>query len=143
MEPENYHITLQFIGEYDDVERVISALRAVEFTPVTIQIAGAGGFPTRERPRVIWIGATSVENALERLADDVRRVLDENNIPHDTKPFHGHVTVARVKRLAKALMETIDKDFGTFKADHFALYQSILTPEGPIYREVARFGEGK
>ncbi len=143
VEMENYHITLQFIGEFKDVHKVISALRRVPFEPIEVKIAGSGGFPTKERPRVIWIGAENEQGKLRELTEAVGKALDEEGIPHDEKPFHGHVTVARVKKPVKELMEAVHRDFGQFRADFFALYQSTLTPEGPIYREIARFGEGR
>ncbi|MBQ9719494.1 MAG: RNA 2',3'-cyclic phosphodiesterase, partial [Oscillospiraceae bacterium] len=35
---ENLHLTLAFIGEYGDPDRVLDAMRTVPFTPIPIQL---------------------------------------------------------------------------------------------------------
>ncbi|MGN1409211.1 MAG: RNA 2',3'-cyclic phosphodiesterase [Eubacteriales bacterium] len=84
---ENLHLTLAFIGEYDDVGAVRNALDTVDFKPFTIKTNGCGNFGTLR-----WVGIT--ENAV-RLSDKVRAALDESGIPYDEKPMKPHVTVAR------------------------------------------------
>ena len=41
---ENLHLTLAFIGEYGDPDRVLDAMRTVPFTPIPIQLEGFGSF---------------------------------------------------------------------------------------------------
>lgn len=84
---ENLHLTLAFIGEYNDVERVKSALDTVDFKPFTIKTNMCGNFGTLR-----WVGIT--ENAV-RLSDKVRDSLNDFGIPYDEKPMKPHVTVAR------------------------------------------------
>ena len=84
---ENLHLTLAFIGEYQDVNRVKEALDSLEFKPFTIKTNGCGNFGSLR-----WVGIT--ENAV-KLSDKVREALDKYDIPYDDKPMKPHVTVAR------------------------------------------------
>lgn len=85
--PENLHMTLAFIGEYREPERVKSALDGVQFQLFEIKTTGSGNFGALR-----WVGIS--ENSV-KLAEKVRSALDGAKIPYDTKPFKPHVTVAR------------------------------------------------
>jgi len=39
---ENLHLTLAFIGEYGDPDRVLEVLRSVPFTPIPLRLQGFG-----------------------------------------------------------------------------------------------------
>src|SRR5881296_2667062 len=62
VEPENIHLTLNFLGDVDErevyavcktVQEIVAGRPAFE-----ISVAGFGGFPNANRPRVIWAGVT-------------------------------------------------------------------------------------
>ena len=84
---ENLPLTLAFIGEYKDADKVKAALDTVLFKPFTIKTNGCGNFGLLR-----WVGIT--ENAV-KLSDKVRAALGEFGIPYDEKPMKPHVTVAR------------------------------------------------
>lgn len=86
---ENLHITLAFIGEYGDPDRVLKALNSVSFSPfeVTLDIVGCFG-------DLWWLGA-SESKTLDALAGKVRHALADAEIPYDRKKFKTHVTILR------------------------------------------------
>lgn len=84
---ENLHMTLAFIGEFKEPDRVKSALEGVIFQPFEIKTTGSGNFGALR-----WVGIS--DNSV-KLAEKVRSALDGAKIPYDTKPFSPHVTVAR------------------------------------------------
>ncbi|WP_297486576.1 2'-5' RNA ligase family protein, partial [Thermococcus sp.] len=59
--------------------------------------------------------------------------------------FVAHITIGRVKfvrdktKLAMALKDLANEDFGEFEVNAIELKKSTLTPKGPIYETVARF----
>ena len=59
--------------------------------------------------------------------------------PKDKRGFAGHLTLCRVRnskagfKLAKATEDYKNFKLGTMPADSVSVYQSQLTPEGPIY----------
>src|SRR5688572_10977185 len=58
--PDNWHLTLQFLGRVDDdaVARVCVACEqaAGATAPFAIELGGAGAFASPRRARVVWIG---------------------------------------------------------------------------------------
>ncbi len=63
---ENMHMTLAFIGEYNDPDRVLEALEAVEFEPFTITMNHVGNFDD-----LWWTGITE-SNELSNLVKKIR-----------------------------------------------------------------------
>lgn len=86
---ENMHLTLAFIGEYPEAERVLDALEAVTFTPFDIRLKGMGCFGD-----LLWAGIEE-SSPLTVLVRRVRRALAENDIPFDRKRFSPHITLIR------------------------------------------------
>ncbi len=97
---DSLHITMHFLGRQapDRLTLLVSAgERAVASTPpFQIEVRGVGGFPSRSRPAVIWLGATVGGAHLEALANAIRAELQRAGIPVDGRQFLPHCTVARV-----------------------------------------------
>lgn len=87
--PENLHLTLAFIGEYDDPERVKNALEDVDFDKFTIKTHGGGHFGS-----LWWVGLENGERAVT-LSERIRASLRKHAIPFDDKPMKPHITVVR------------------------------------------------
>lgn len=148
--PENYHITLLFLGEQPE-ERVPAIVEAmgqvrVGVTPFRIQVRGLGVFPNWNRPNVLWAGATQGTPQLTQLATALeRRLLSAPS----NKQFHPHITLARLKtphrdaegvkkRLFDAVQRLLPAEFGGYELRAISLMQSTLTPDGSIYTELER-----
>src|SRR5262249_28902187 len=96
--PEHAHLTLVFIGNVEDgrVQTVIDAIAAdVEAPPFETAFEGAGVFPPRGAPRVLWIGV----GAGARELSDLQRILAGRvaalGVPIEDRAFHPHLTLAR------------------------------------------------
>lgn len=129
--PDNYHLTLMFIGEVEDkkkklIDKQLSEIVLDSFD-LTLDSLGTFGNP----PRVLWLGVKENEN-LTRLAKVVNTILGG-----DIARFHPHITLARLKsRVFPTFFEILNgvniKNI-TWSVDRFVLFQSQLTPKGPIY----------
>ena len=87
---QNLHLTLAFIGEYDDPKRVMDALNQVLFDPFTISLdEQIGNFGD-----ILWVG-TKKNPTLMSLDLRVRKALDSYHIPYDRKTFRPHITIVR------------------------------------------------
>ena len=86
---ENLHLTLAFIGEYPDAQRVLDALSAMSFTPFELRLEGLGCFGD------LWWAGLTESAALAAVARRVRRALAEGGIPFDKKRFSPHITLLR------------------------------------------------
>jgi len=128
---DNYHITLMFIGEVEDkmrksIEKQLSGIMLDRFD-LTLDALGTFGNP----PRVLWLGVKRNDNLIQ-LAKVVNTILGG-----DINRFHPHITLARLKsRVLPRFNEVLDgvniKNI-TWNVDRFVLFQSRLTPKGPIY----------
>jgi len=134
------HATLAFYGELDGnaLREKIEALSAVSFKPFEAAVSGVGFFPDASRPRVFWAGV----NGLEALQAETSKAAGYRN----DKPFHGHVTLCRVKggenvgRLAEFAAKTGNRNFGAFTVSEFVLKESKPTARGPVYIDLQKFG---
>lgn len=143
VEPENLHITLLFLGEVEErrLPAIEDSLSSVEFSPFTLTFEGVGAFPNEKNPRVVWVGVKD-SGELKKLADSVYEKLKKLGFRRD-KEFAAHMTVARVKRKNPEVSDIISKfsseSFGEVEVSNFKLKQSILTPKGPIYKDLRVF----
>lgn len=144
----NMHITLVFIGDTPEnrVKEIDAILKEYcsgsrEFEMV---ISGAGIFGSPHDPRVLWAGVVLSEkmNALRRF---LSKKLREGGTELVKRPFNPHLTLGRVKKirdqgnLEMLLDEFWDKVIQRIKVSEIILYESILRPEGPLYKPLGRY----
>ena len=148
---EGLHITLKFLGEISEhkmAEIKIHLASVQSATPLQIQIQGAGYFPNERSPRVLWLGVEA-GTALPELAGQVEKRLAPLGLAKDDRPFSAHLTLGRLQKPDKlhALREELRRReplaLGSFRADEFFLYESKPSPQGSIYRRLARFQIGQ
>jgi 2'-5' RNA ligase len=98
---ENYHLTLQFLGEIDEAliaeleDRIGAVFESHE--PFSLRLGTGGTFPTGVPARIAWIGIDD-QGRLEELARDVRAACADLDIHREKRPFSAHLTVARCRR---------------------------------------------
>lgn len=138
VEPCGIHLTLKFLGETDErrVEDITECCRkAVEGKPsFLISLGGVGGFPNFIMPRVIWVG---IEEGKEKVSEIARKLEDELHkigFPKETRPFHPHLTLARIKMPKRVKFTDIEPCSERMRVSSIQLIQSTLTPKGAMYR---------
>ncbi len=144
VEDENLHITLLFIGEVSDyaVDLIKDSLSDLRFKSFKIHITGLGAFPSVVKPRVVWVGVKEGSKELENLQKEVESRVRRAGVRFQKQEFTPHITVGRVKgvknitSLSKILVEYQDEDFGWHEVSEVKVKQSILTPKGPIYKDL-------
>ena len=142
VEPENYHVTLRFLGDtiLTDVKQIGSALRAGIKVPVRrhMELSEPGSFGPLKKPRVIWLGFEQTD-FFDLLKNDVDRVLGECGVPFEKQPFRAHLTLGRVRSLQNLskFYTIVDDMKQCFRSkvlfDRLVFYRSILGPRGPEY----------
>ena len=141
--PANFHLTLKFLGDIDEakVEPITAALERdlCPFSCFTINAKGLGVFPDLKRPRILWVGLVCGE--LNALASRVEKALFPFGFAAERRAFAPHLTVGRWREFngsSKELGDEIKKwqghDFGRSNVDEVILFQSVLKPEGAVYR---------
>ncbi len=123
-----WHVTLAFLGEADP-DRVREALAALR-SPTTEAVLGPR--PGRLGRGVLVVPVTG----LDRTAADVRSVTAGVSGWVEDRPFHGHLTLARL-RGAPACGLTADRIEARWPVDAVALVESTPGPAGPVYTTLA------
>lgn len=140
---KEHHLTLKFFGDItpDRVHKAEDSLNRCRIRKFSVSLHEIGFFPDESRPRVIWIGIRP-EDEMNRL----QRQVDESLQKHFKKEhnFKAHATLARIKRLdnrEKFLQKLKEMKFEKkiFEVRGFRLLYSTLSPEGPVYSEIASY----
>ncbi len=142
VKPENIHLTLKFLGNIPDdkIEKIKALLDKIasrhgKFEAILFKI---GAFPKLEYPRVIWVGMDKGCNLAEEIAVKIEDGCEHIGFAKEKRPFSAHLTLGRVRTgknkvaLKEKLLSTAVKP-QSFIVDKIILFQSTLTPRGPIY----------
>jgi 2'-5' RNA ligase len=141
---DQLHLTLRFIGEVDRhlAGDVHAALGAIHQPPFEIALNGIGAFDRRGWPDAVWAGLSPHEplKALHKKAD---AALTRVGVAPDQRAFLPHITLARLKRSSGPVGNLLERAGGLtsppFTVDHFALFESVLTPDGAVYTLIERY----
>jgi RNA 2',3'-cyclic 3'-phosphodiesterase len=143
---EKLHVTLKFLGEIEQgrVEALTrAAIRATTSAQgFDISIEGAGAFPARGLPRVLWLGVVDPSGGLARLQSRFEDECAIEGFAREERPFHPHLTIARLRtpegarRLAE-LHQQAGFEAARFAAVELTLVRSELGPGGSRYRAIS------
>ena len=148
VELSNIHLTLKFLGDTDTeiIPKITEKLEeiALSFSPTLLQMHSIGIFPHLKRPRVLWIGLDDNQKIVE-LANIIDDYMIDLGFEAEKREFKPHITIGRIKflkniRLMKDIINQYkDIIFQQVPIQEFILYESILRPQGPMYKAIAKF----
>lgn len=144
---EKRHLTLCFLGSVpeSEVPRIIAALGPVASAqaPLPLTLAGLGVFPNLRRPQVLWAGLEGDVLSLSDLASGVQSACVRWIETPENKPFHPHLTIARLRAPAPSLKTIVPREaqtkWGSFVASEFHLIESRQDEPGGPYVSLAVF----
>jgi 2'-5' RNA ligase len=139
IDPENYHITLRFIGDIDErmADDVCSILGdARRRDPLTITIDGLDTFGGG-KPRTVFARASGNGNLTELQAEQ-ERLMRQVGLEPERRKFTPHVTLARLRDASPLNVADYFATRGhfpklTFTARRFVLYSSRASVGGGPY----------
>jgi RNA 2',3'-cyclic 3'-phosphodiesterase len=139
--PDQWHLTLQFLGNTADVDAVAAALGGFSVPGGRVRLGGAGAFPNARRARVLWIGLTAGSEVLARLATGVAERLARIGYEPEARPLRPHLTIVRCASPtdARAAIAAFDSDpvGPAWNVAALTVYESQLRREGARYLERA------
>ena len=141
---DQLHLTLRFIGEVDRhlAADVHAALGGIRHPALRVALNGIGAFERRGQADTVWAGIAPHE-PLKALHNKVDAALLRVGVAPDQRAFRPHITLARLKRSSGPVGNLLEQSGGLvsdpFTVDHFALYESTLTPDGAVYSIVERY----
>ena len=125
VDPENYHITLRFIGDIDQrtADEVGTALMRVDKPRFNLTIGGLDALGGN-KPHSI-VAAVKPSKALQDLQAEHERIIQRMGLEPERRKFRPHVTLARIKGVSEA-----------DAAVYLALRGDFRTPPFPVGRFV-------
>lgn len=144
--PENWHITLHFLGDVDAAaapalgERLAAELAGL--AAPTLRCHSLGAFPNQRKPRVLWAGVAGDEDRLHAIHAAAGAAGRTVGVEPEKRPYHPHVTLGYVRDQASpaeraecgaALGRVSWAGDSPRPYPSVALIRSVLSREGAIY----------
>jgi 2'-5' RNA ligase len=138
IDPENYHLTLRFIGDVDDLtaQEIASMLGRVQRGGFDLHLEGLMSFGGR-KPRAVVATVAQAQRLLEVQAEQ-ERLMQRIGLEPDGRKYTPHVTLARLRDsssrqvadylAARGLFRTAN-----FKVSRFVLFSSRTSVGGGPY----------
>ena len=141
VEPHNLHFTLVFLGELSEsaVQGKIRSLQKLAFAPFELELKGLGFFPSSQRINTVWAGCGQGSEQLKVLHEQVSTLLQFR----EDRPFTPHLALARVKSaknldsLRSLATRYAEQSWVRFRVGEVKFKKSTLSPEGPVYEDLA------
>jgi 2'-5' RNA ligase len=144
--PDRLHVTVRFIGDVEPATAgtIAEALAPpLDVPPFDLIAHGAGSFPPRGKPKVLWAGLSGGRSEAAAIARRIAGRLDPILGTAEERGYNPHVTLARIReaaglRTGDVLKGLEDLDLGTTRVDAVTLFESRLSPNGPSYVPLVR-----
>ena len=142
---DNLHLTLKFLGNVPvtDIPKVSDAVAGATRSVSSFELtfAGCGTFPPRGRPSVLWIGAQAA--GLHDLHVALENELEGRGFPRESRPFHPHLTIARLRNSQGARqLADFQQSLGfapvAFTVSELVVFRSELLKQGSKHTAISR-----
>ena len=143
IDPENYHMTLRFIGDVEghvgrEVMQILAGVRRATFELVLDRLDQFGG----RKPRAVFAGANPNPPLLELQAEH-ERLLQRIGLPPEQRKYAPHVTLARLRDSSAHQVAEYLSSRAPFRSPPFPVHRFVLfssrasTGGGPYVVEAA------
>jgi len=148
IDPENYHMTLRFIGDVDDTiaHEVASVLGRVRRRPFELRVEDLKSFGGR-KPRAV-IATLGPVQALMELQAEHERLMQRVGLEPEGRKYIPHVTLARLResssrQVADYLALRAPFRSPPFMVSRFVLFSSRMSAGGGPYVVEAAYPLGE
>lgn len=139
---------MRFLGEVDErtdaTARRCWAETVRGHAPFELRPGPLGGFPTRGRPRILWVGVDA-DPELGRLVESLEVAARHAGFAPETRSYRPHLTLARARRAERTTLpgeDVVVLPAAPWIASEVVLYQSVLHPAGARYTALERYRLG-
>jgi 2'-5' RNA ligase len=138
IDPENYHVTLRFIGDIDgaSANEIASMLFSVKRRPFEVKLQGLSSFGGK-KPRAV-VAAVAPCRPLMELQAELERLMQRVGLDPEGRKFTPHVTLARLRDASNQDVADYLAVRGyfpsrAFMVDRFVLFSSRASVGGGPY----------
>ena len=138
IDPENYHVTLRFIGDIDgaSAHEIASMLARIDRKPFDVTVQGLSSFGGR-KPRAVVANIAPTRPLIE-LQAELERLMQRIGLDPEGRKFIPHVTLARLydassQDVADYLSVRGYFPSKVFMAERFVLFSSRASTGGGPY----------
>jgi 2'-5' RNA ligase len=126
IDPENYHLTLRFIGDVDGATArdFTNALGEIAVPPFELQLNGLDSFGGN-KPRALFAGVKP-SPGLDSLRRANDRAAREAGLPPEGRNFKPHVTLARLRGVRPDAVATYLERQGNVAVERFTVSRFVL-----------------
>jgi RNA 2',3'-cyclic 3'-phosphodiesterase len=126
IDPENYHLTLRFIGDVDDViaHEVASLLGRVKRGAFELHLEGLASFGGR-KPRAV-VATVAPEQALLDVQAEHERLMQRIGLQPEGRKYLPHVTLARLRTSSSRDVAEYLSARGLFRTASFPVTRFVL-----------------
>lgn len=139
------HLTLHFLGDVEavDAERLKLSMQSLEnkFTTFAFRTGKVSAFPNRQNPRIVFLDCKQTNgSSVIKLQSLLGRMLLENGLTLDKRPWKPHITIGRVTE-GETIELPVDLQIDDldFTVTSFDLMESKLERSGPVYTVLEKF----
>ena len=126
IDPENYHVTLRFIGDVDDdiAHEVESLLGRVRRAPFELRIEGLTSFGSK-KPRAV-VASVEPSSALMEAQAEQERMMQRIGLEPEGRKYTPHVTLARLRDASTRDVAEYLSARGHFRSPVFPVSRFVL-----------------
>jgi 2'-5' RNA ligase len=147
VEPENFHLTLVFLGDCPDdaLQLAHDGFETLRQPGLALQLQGLGLFG-KDKPHTAWAGVAP-SPPLMHLQAKVETIARRAGCPIDARRFMPHVMLGRfqppsapeIARLERAIAMDCTFRSKPWQVEDLVLWRSHRTGKGPQYEVLARY----
>lgn len=126
IDPENYHLTLRFVGDVDDTvaREIVFTLGQVRRGSFELQLDGLSSFGGR-KPRAV-VATVAPSTAVMELQAEHERLMQRIGMEPEGRKFTPHVTLARLRDTSSHAVAEYLSARGAFRSARFAVSNFVL-----------------
>jgi 2'-5' RNA ligase len=126
IDPENYHLTLRFIGDIDDAlaRDIAGLLGRVRRVPFELRLDGLASFGGR-KPRAVVAAVAPVAPLIELQAEH-ERLLQRLGLEPEGRKYTPHVTLARLRDSSSREVADYLSVRAHYRSSSFAISRFVL-----------------
>ena len=128
--PENYHITLAFLGDitHRQHDELLSVLDELTAEPFDVELDITGHW---EGPKILFAAPSAPEKPLMKLAKEIRKAARACGISVESREYRPHVTL--VRKATSDVPPPLLPPSVKFHCQDFHFFESVSTPSGVRY----------